>query len=163
MAQKRTKRTTISRTLADKFTQKLEQLPAKKKTELTPKELIFENLKQLDDLLERGYEYDDLVALLKDDGIKLSKTTLRQYLNEARKSNGQGKTTADKAQQPAKKAPTPPPNNAPIEPLEPTAKKAPEETKRPAKKLGKGRLQSDENLTRYPDGHGQPIEMKADL
>ena len=98
MAKSRSKRTTITREAADKFSRKLEQLPDKKKTELTPKELIFENSQQLDSLLERNYEYDDLIEILKEDGIQISKTTLRQYLSEARKArSNQDKGTADKA------------------------------------------------------------------
>lgn len=155
MAQKRTKRTTISRTLADKFAQKLEQLPEKKKTELTPKELIFENSEQLDDLLERGYDYDDLVALLKDDGINLSKATLRQYLREARKARTDQDNTPEDTE-PLTKQPPAKSDQEPAEKPESTAQRSP-------KKLGKSRLQSDENPTRYPGDHGQPIEMKTDL
>lgn len=162
MAQKRTKRTMISRSLADRLSQKLEQLPEKKKTELTPKELIFENAEQLDSALERGYDYDDLVALLKDDGIKLSKTTLRQYLSEARKHRANpDERAADKTHraEPAlaqsdKKQHLPEPS---------VEKQTTQSAQCPPKKFGKSRLQSDENPTRYPDGHGQPIEMKTDL
>ena len=155
MAKSRTKRTTISRSLADKFTQKIEQLPEKKKTELTPKELIFENSKQLDNLLERGYTYDDLVALLREDGIQLSKVTLRQYLSEARKTrDNQGRTTEDLPIQPGR---------ASVESSETATRRSPDKTKRASKKLGKSRLQTEENSARYPDGHGTPIEMKTDL
>ena len=160
MAKSRTKRTTISRTLADKLSQKLEQLPAKQKTELTPKEFILENSEQLDSALERGYDYDDLVALLKEDGIKLSKTTLRQYLNEARKTRTD--QTADRTQQRPEPAETQP-EDTPAETIETTEKRSLEETKRLPKKLGKGRLQSDENSARYPDGQGHPIEMRSEL
>lgn len=151
MSNKRSKRTTINRSLADKFTQKLEQLPPKKKTELTPKELIAENSMQLDSLLEKGYTYDDLVALLKEEGIQLSRVTLRQYLSESRKNRD--------APQAHKQQPLPDtPNNEPSAPLAPEPQRQTQRT-RTAKKLGKGRLQSDENSARYPSGNGQPIEM----
>lgn len=164
MAQQKTKRTTITRSLADQFSQKLEQLPEKKKTELTPKELVFENSQQLDSALARGYGYDDLVAMLKGNGIKLSKTTLRQYLREARK------TRADQDETAVKKAQTPTQPNgksaqAPeYKPGEKASKRSPDEGTAPTpKKFGQRRLQSNENPTHYPDGHGNPIEMKVDL
>lgn len=156
MATKRTKRTTISRATADKFSQKLEQLPKKKKTELTTKELIFENSEQLDNVLEKGYDYEDLVAILKEDGIKISKTTLRQYLSEARRDRAaQNVTAEDKGQHLPKQVSTRQ-NNEPAESLDSKAKRSP-------KKFGKSRLNSDEDPARYPSSHGEPIEMKVDL
>ena len=160
MAQKKTKRTTITRSIADQFSQKLEQLPDKKKAELTPKELVFENSQQLDSALERGYDYDDLVAMLKSDGIQLSKTTLRQYLREARKTRtDQDETTVEKAQHLPEQARTQP--NAKLK-QKPAEKSSDPATPTP-KKFGQRRLQSNENPTHYPDGHGNPIEMKVDL
>ena len=167
MAQKRTKRTMISRSLADRLSQKLEQLPEKKKTELTPKELIFEKSEQLDSALAKGYDYDDLVALLKEDGIQLSKTTLRQYLSEARKHRAnQDEQAADRTHRPEKSLA----QSDRAQPLlneeaSTQTDRTPVENSvhRLPKKLGRSRLQSDENPTRYPDGHGQPIEMKTDL
>ena len=165
MAQKKTKRTTITRSLADQFSQKLEQLPEKKKAELTPKELVFENSQQLDSALERGYDYDDLVAMLKSDGIQLSKTTLRQYLREARKTRAdQDETTVEKAQHLSEQAPTQP--NGKLAQAKSNQQKnhqaTPSHSPTP-KKFGQRRLQSNENPTHYPDGHGNPIEMKVDL
>lgn len=155
MAKSRTKRTMIKRSLADKLSQKLEQLPAKQKTELTPKEFIFENSEQLDSALERGYDYDDLIAILKDDGINLGKTTLRQYLREARKARTDQDNTPEDTE-PLTKQPPAKSDQEPAKKPESTAQRSP-------KKLGKSRLQSDENPTRYPGDHGQPIEMKTDL
>ena len=169
MTKSRTQRTTIKRSLADKLSQKLEQLPEKKKTELTPKEFIIENAEQLESVLKKGYDYEDLVAILKDDGIKISKTTLRQYLREARKTRAnQDETAIAKEQHLPEQAPTQ--QNGKLEqepedkPTEKAFKRSPDEAASPTpKKFGKSRLQSDENLTRYPDDHGQPIEMKTDL
>ncbi len=162
MAQKRTRRTTITRSLADKFSQKLEQLPEKKKVELTPKELIFENLEQLDDLLKRGYDYNDLVALLKEDGIQLSKATLRQYLREARKHRtNQDKTTKDKTHRAEKSLAQP--DKAQHLPKRLVPETLTHSEQRSPNKFSKGRLQSDENPDRYPDGHGKPLEIKTDL
>lgn len=174
MAKSRSKRTTITREAADKFSRKLEQLPPKKKTELTPKELIFENSQQFDSLLERNYEYDDLVDLLKEDGIQISKATLRQYLSEARKSrNNQDEATADKAhlQPSANQAgdPTQEPEDKSVKVTQQQVSKresalTPEKEATPKrKKIGKSRLQSDENPTRYPGDLGNPIEMASDL
>ena len=171
MAKSRSKRTTITREAADKFSRKLEQLPEKKKTELTPKELIFENSQQLDSLLERNYEYDDLIKILKEDGIQISKTTLRQYLSEARKSrNNQDDTTAhlptsaNQSDAPAQK----PEDKSAVVVQQPASKKesasTPKEEVTPKrKKIGKSRLQSDENTARYPGDLGKPIEMASDL
>ena len=162
MAQKRTKRMMITRSLADRLSQKLEQLPEKKKTELTPKELIFEKSEQLDSALAKGYDYDDLVALLKEDGIQLSKTTLRQYLSEARKHRAnQDERAADRTY---RAEPALAQSDKGQHLPEPSVKKqTTQSAQRLPKKLGKSRLQSDENPTRYPDGYGQPIEMKTDL
>lgn len=174
MAKSRSKRTTITREAADKFRRKLEQLPNKKKTELTPKELIFENSQQLDSLLERNYEYDDLIEILKEDGIQISKTTLRQYLSEARKArNNQDEATANKAHRPASISQA---NEIAQEPGDHSAEGSPQKDfkREPAstpekevapkrRKLGKSRLKSDENATRYPGGLGKPIEMTSEL
>ena len=167
MAKSKSKRTTITREAADEFSRKLEQLPDKKKTALTPKELIFENSQQLDSLLERNYDYEDLIEILKEDGIQISKTTLRQYLSEARKSrNNQDETTAH----------LPTSANQPDEPADKSAvvvqqqasekesAATPEKEVTPKqKKLGKSRLTSDENAARYPGDLGKPIEMASDL
>lgn len=158
MAQQKTKRTTITRAIADQFSQKLEQLPEKKKTELTPKELVFENSQQLDSALARGYDYDDLVAMLKGDGIQLSKATLRQYLREARKTRSDQDETAVE-----KKAPTQPNDKLEPKPAEQLAENSADTATPTPKKFGKRRLQSNENPTHYPDGHGNPIEIKTDL
>lgn len=155
MATKRTKRTIISRAAADKFSQKLEQLPEKKKTELTTKELIFENSEQLDNVLDKGYDYEDLVDILKEDGIKISKTTLRQYLSEARRERAnQEKSTEDSKHLP--KPASDRQNNKSADSSETIAKKSP-------KKFGKSRPHSEGNSARYPDGHGEPIELNEDL
>ncbi|MGB7247344.1 MAG: hypothetical protein WBC73_00280 [Phormidesmis sp.] len=148
MSKKQAKRPTITREFADRFAQKLEQLPAKKKTILTTKELVAENVHQLIYLLENGYSYDDLIVVLKEDGISLTKPTLRQYLNEAKKDRvSQNKTAKAERHLP-----------------EPSVEKqATQSVQQLPRKLGKSRLQSDDNLIRYPDGHGQPIEMKTDL
>ncbi len=166
MTQKRTKRTTITRSLADKLSQKLEQLPEKKKTELTPKEFIRENSLQLEIVLNKGYSYDDLIGILKDDGIQLSKTTLRQYLSEARKHRANPNEGAeDKTHQADKtlahsdkKQPLPEPS------VHRTLTQSHNQSQQqPPNKLSKGRLQSDENPDRYPDGYGKPLEIKTDL
>ena len=168
MAKSKSKRTTITREAADKFSRKLEQLPDKKKTELTPKELIFENSQQLDSLLERNYEYDDLVALLKEDGIQISKTTLRQYLSEARKARGgQDKPVTENAHSP---------EQTPVNQADQSAQKSedkstdvtqPQGSQREAKpsrrKIGKSRLKSEDNPNRYPGNQGNPIEIKTEL
>ena len=166
MAKSKSKRTTITREAADKFSRKLEQLPDKKKTELTPKELIFENSQQLDSLLERNYGYDDLVSLLREDGIQLSKTTLRQYLSEARKArDNQERTTV--ARQTDKLAPEPEDKPAEVTQQRASIREAastPETEVAPKrKKLGKSRLKSDENAARYPGDLGKPIEMTPEL
>lgn len=176
MSKKRARRAPITREFADRFSRKLEQLPAKKKTTLTTKELIAENVQQLTHLLDNGYSYDDLLIVLKADGISLTKPTLRQYLNEAKKVQShasklgnrhiphlatqtatkqhreldadQMSETADERSQSLSKD---------------AANRASESEMPPPRKLGKSRLQSDDNPTRYPDGHGQPIEMKTDL
>lgn len=160
MAKSRSKRTTITREAADKFSRKLEQLPDKKKTELTPKELIFENSQQLDSLLERNYEYSDLIEILKEDGIQISKTTLRQYLSEARKV----RNNQDEATEIAQEAED---NSAEVAHQKDSKKESapiPEKEVAPKrKKIGKSRLTSDENATRYPGDLGKPIEMAPDL
>jgi len=174
MAKSKSKRTTITREAADKFSRKLEQLPDKKKTELTPKELIFENSQQLDSLLERNYEYDDLIDLLKEDGIQISKATLRQYLSEARKSrNNQNEATVDKAHLPtsanqagklAQETEDKSVKGTQQRVSQKESAPTPEKEATPKrKKLGKSRLQSDENVTRYPGDFGKPIEMTPEL
>ena len=165
MAKSKSKRTTITREAADDFSRKLEQLPDKKKTELTPKELIFENSQQLDSLLERNYEYDDLVALLKEDGIQISKTTLRQYLSEARKAR-EGQGAAEKAHLP-EQTPTHQANqsaqDSADQPADTTPPPASQREATPSrKKIGKSRLQSEENPNRYPGEQGKPIEIRTE-
>lgn len=154
MASKKSKRTTINRESADRFSQKLEQLPEKPKTELTPKELIFENSEQIDKLLEKGYSYDDLVSILKEEDIHLSKTTLRQYLSEARKAQAPQPDTQNQRKKHLPKKSSVPSNNT----LNETPKEQPT-----VKKARKGRLNADENSARYSGSQGEPIEMNSNL
>ncbi|NJM97959.1 MAG: hypothetical protein HC800_13105 [Phormidesmis sp. RL_2_1] len=156
MSKKRARRPPITREFADNFSRKLEQLPAKKKNTLTTKELIAENVQQLIHLLDNGYSYEDLIIVLKEEGIQLTKPTLRQYLNGAKKGS---------ANQPEPSREQPPfaENAAFTRQAQDSTQQLPSAATPQRKKFGKSRLQSDENPDRYPDGHGKPIEMKLDL
>jgi hypothetical protein len=168
MSNKRAKRLTITREFADQFAQKLEQLPARKKTTLNTKELISENAQQLTHLLANGYSYEDLLIILKEEGIHLTKPTLRQYLNEAKKGSDNPDEQSLEQQPVAEKASTQRTRRLDTNADRQAAAEA-ETTTQPAqaiperRKFGQSRLQSDENSDRYPDGHGTPIEMKSDL
>lgn len=146
---------TVSRKALDQIAENLAKLPEKKSSELSYREAVFEQSETLLAALKRGYSYEDLAAVFSNGGIKISTSTLKRYLREARKNTAsQNKTTATERHLP-KQTPAQPD----IEPAEKPADTA----KRFPKKFGKSRLQSEENPDRYPSNYGRPLEMKTDL
>ncbi|MBW4635420.1 MAG: hypothetical protein KME30_27060 [Iphinoe sp. HA4291-MV1] len=83
---------------------KLEQLEEKPKEELSLRESIYFLRDKLHSALKKGYSYQDLSALLEQQGILVSAATLKQYLTEIDKEKRSKKRVAKSEQ--AKQAST---------------------------------------------------------
>ena len=70
---------------------KLEQLEAKPKQELTLRESIYFLRDKLKKALKKGYTYQDLSEILADQEISISAATLKQYLTDISKESKSGK------------------------------------------------------------------------
>ncbi len=66
---------------------KLEQLEAKPKQELTLRESIYFLREKLKKALKKGYNYQDLSEILAEQGIFISAATLKQYLTDISKES----------------------------------------------------------------------------
>jgi len=62
------------------------RLPPKPKESMTLKEVILKSKTMISKALKRGYSYDEIAAILSEEGISVKGTTIKQYLAETTKS-----------------------------------------------------------------------------
>jgi len=62
------------------------RLPPKPKESMTLKEVILKSKTMINKALKRGYSYDEIAAILSEEGISVKGTTLKQYLAETTKN-----------------------------------------------------------------------------
>lgn len=62
------------------------RLPPKPKESMTLKEVILKSKTMINKALKRGYSYDEIAAILSEEGISVKGTTIKQYLAESTKS-----------------------------------------------------------------------------
>lgn len=74
------------------------RLPPKPKESMTLKEVILKSKTMINKALKRGYSYDEIAAILSEEGISVKGTTLKQYLAET--------TQPKRRQSPAKQTET---------------------------------------------------------
>ena len=74
------------------------RLPIKPKSGMTLREIILKSKAMINKALKRGYTYDEIAAILSEEGISVKGTTLKQYLADSTKSKRrlpESATTAD--------------------------------------------------------------------
>ena len=62
------------------------RLPQKPKEGMTLREIILKSKAMINKALKRGYTYDEIAAILSEEGISVKGTTLKQYLADSTKS-----------------------------------------------------------------------------
>ncbi len=62
------------------------RLPPKPKEGMTLREIILKSKGMINLALKRGYTYDEIAAILSEEGISVKGTTLKQYLADSTKS-----------------------------------------------------------------------------
>jgi hypothetical protein len=62
------------------------RLPTKPKEGMTLREIILKSKAMINKALKRGYTYDEIAAILSEEGISVKGTTLKQYLADSTKS-----------------------------------------------------------------------------
>ena len=66
---------------------RLKALEEKKQSEYSLRELIKQILPNIQSVIKKGYSFDEVANLLKQDEINISETTLRQYVREFSKDS----------------------------------------------------------------------------
>jgi hypothetical protein len=66
------------------------KLPPKPQEGLTLKQVIFKSRPMINRALKRGYSYDEVAAILTEEGIPVKGATLRQYLTESKPKKSKG-------------------------------------------------------------------------
>jgi hypothetical protein len=66
------------------------KLPPKPQEGLTLKQVILKSRTMINRALKRGYSYDEVAAILTEEGIPVKGATLRQYLTGSKPKNSKG-------------------------------------------------------------------------
>lgn len=100
----------ISINKLDNISQQLGELNKKQKSQLNLRESINYLRAKLNRALRQGYSYDDLVLILAEQDIKISASTLKQYLADSPKksSHKRKKTSSIVTRDPSKASDTDP-------------------------------------------------------
>ncbi len=83
------------------------RLPTKPKSGMTLREIILKSKSMINKALKRGYTYDEIAAILSEEGISVKGTTLKQYLADSTKSQRRKPEPATTADQKATVEPPP--------------------------------------------------------
>lgn len=87
---------TVKRTVIDKVSAQLEQLPVKPKEDFALKEAIYEMRSEINKVLKRGYSFDEVASFLSQNDIQIKGITLKQYLSEFRRKDSKRKRRSRK-------------------------------------------------------------------
>lgn len=91
------------------------RLPTKPKSGMTLREIILKSKAMINKALKRGYTYDEIAAILSEEGISVKGTTLKQYLADSTKSQRRLPEPATTADQSATVEPPPEAAHAPTQ------------------------------------------------
>ena len=101
------------------------RLPTKPKEGMTLREIILKSKAMINKALKRGYTYDEIAAILSEEGISVKGTTLKQYLADSTKSQRRKPEPDHPSDQTATVEPPPEAAHAPTQPsTKPSATKA---------------------------------------
>ena len=110
--------TSIPQSVIDQASTALDQLPEKPKENLSLKEAVAALKDTITSALERGYSYEEVAAMLSEQGVKISASSLKSYLSaiqrtsatkpvkgRGRKAKATAATTTETEAAPAEEAP----------------------------------------------------------
>jgi hypothetical protein len=75
----------IKKSTIEENRERLLNAPIKEKEDFSLQEAIHDMATEINQILDRGYSYDEIATMLKDGGIDVKPTTLRQYLAQVTK------------------------------------------------------------------------------
>jgi hypothetical protein len=81
----------IKKSTIEENRQRLLNAPVKEKEDFSLQEAIHNMAAEINQILERGYSYEEIATMLSDGGIDVKPTTLRQYLAQVPKATGKAK------------------------------------------------------------------------
>jgi len=93
---KKPKATLVKQDAIDQTSVFLQSLPEKPKENLSLREAIDQMQDSLREALAKGYNYQELAAMLTEQGIKISAFTLKNYVPSGRRRATKGQTTKTK-------------------------------------------------------------------
>lgn len=171
----------------DDWQSKLKDFARTPRTRFSKKQVIEALIEEIEEALE-AHPYEQVAERLKDWGLDIAAGSLRQYVSAYRRehSNETTETTQKRTHSKNKKAtPRRSPSNKkaadeesnhneskreqtvdsakPESVVEKSRRSPTDNATSTSKKPGRGRLQSDEDSSRYPGNQGQPIEVKTEL
>lgn len=94
VATRRSKSVTIQPTIVTTASSFLEELPAKPKENFSLREAVDQLRDPLKSALGKGYSYQDLALMLRDQGIEISASTLKNYVPSGKRQASKAKAAA---------------------------------------------------------------------
>jgi hypothetical protein len=76
----------IPRRIVDQIKGALKDSPIKEKDTFLLKEAIAEMLPEIEEMIQKGYSYDEIAALFSDHSVEVKGATLKKYCSELRKT-----------------------------------------------------------------------------
>ena len=83
---------TIKKSTIEENRQRLSNAPVKEKEDFSLQEAIHDMAEEINQILDRGYSYEEIAKMLSDGGIDVKPTTLRQYLAQVTKVTTKAKS-----------------------------------------------------------------------
>ncbi len=75
----------------------LKQLPKKQKEDFALREAVYEMHQQIEDVLKRGYSFDEVAEILSQNGVVVKGVTLKQYLTTFRREKSRKRSESRKS------------------------------------------------------------------
>jgi hypothetical protein len=82
----------IKKSTIEENRERLLNAPVKEKEDFSLQEAIHDMATEINQILDRGYSYEEIATMLSDGGIDVKPTTLRQYLAQVPKVTGKAKS-----------------------------------------------------------------------
>ena len=82
----------IKKSTIEENRQRLLNAPVKEKEDFSLQEAIHNMAAEINQILDRGYSYEEIATMLSDGGIDVKPTTLRQYLAQVTKATPKSKS-----------------------------------------------------------------------
>jgi hypothetical protein len=82
----------IKKSTIEENRQRLLNAPIKEKEDFSLQEAIHNMATEINQILDRGYSYEEIATMLALGGIDIKPTTLRQYLAQVPQTNGKAKS-----------------------------------------------------------------------